>query len=144
MSWPPWLWTESASVHLHLWTRKISASFAVWSCSPEKCRMREVQNELTPISKHVILLSCPSRVICIASSPSYASLTPSSVRCMRRSVCLQLSRSRLTRKWCWNGSRAFHRCLVLIICVLRRRLCGCLFAGYFCSWYHMGGYNQRI
>ena len=106
-SWPPSFWTGSASVLVVL---------------TAECMVNWHNID------YLILFSCQLLVICIASSPSYASLTPSSVRWVRHSVRLQLARCRLNRKRCLNGARAFHCCLVSSSCAppsLRLPLRGC-------------------
>ena len=75
-------------------------------------------------------LHCPS------PSPSPACLAPTSVECVHHSTCCQFSSCRLTRK-CKNCPRFLYCCSVILICMMRHRLCGCSFVGCLRSWYHM-------
>ena len=72
-SWPPLLWIRSASVHLHLCSRKISTSCLVMFTTERAVNRHCVD--------HVILFSCQLFVISSASSSSHACLAPSSVQC---------------------------------------------------------------
>ena len=65
----------------------------------------------TGIASHKLCCLVVLTKECMANRWSSAlrpSLTPSSVRCVRHSLCVQLSCCRLTRTWCCNGPRGFQ------------------------------------
>ena len=58
----------------------------------------------------------------------------SSARCVRHSMCLQLSDCRLTRKWCSTFMCIFHCCFFVFDCLMRRCLYDCLFKVWCYQW----------
>ena len=116
--------------------------------SQDQHKLRCLLTKECPVNSHnvihVILCSCQALVISSASSPSYASLPPSSARCVRHSVRFLLLHCRLNGKRCGKCPGAFHCCLVFLTCMMRRRLCRCSFMGRLCSWHHTGWSHPRL
>ena len=116
----------------------------MYSQDQHKLRCLVVLTKECIVNRHIIedliLFSCQPVVICIASSLSYASLTPSSVRCVRHSVAPALALSADSEVVLERTSR-----LPLLSRPLHLHDAPpSLFMGCLCTWYHMGCCYLRI